>query len=1478
MTKQLRYLLTILFLTIVGVGAKADEVTFDAEKDVTVNAINAYYSEVKTYDASDGSKWKATGHQLKEGEYICIGKGGANYLETPEVSGVISSVTVIWSGNASYFLALQTTSGTELEAKQNVSDGQTYTFNVIGSYNQLRLVGRRASGTNNAAAYIQKVVVSYTPSVTTPYNVTLGDDNTTLTEASAGAGVTLPSREGVGAYTFAGWSETSIGNIETIEKPVLILVGEYHPNKNVTLYPVYSRPDVNGHTNEILGQTLEYDTWSYSGETTDKSTYRMFSKDAYIESASFNLSTLSKVNVYAGTFGTIPSSDSKSFTIKAGDIEWATRTVTTNSAATLNEVTSTVTLNGNGTLKIISNGGTVGSSGLRISKVDIFVSEPVFYYIEDPTTAIVPPVITVAETFTSSTTATITCATEGATIKYSFDGENWSDYSEALTITATTTIYAKAMKDGAESEVAMVTATRVKRRLEISIPNLDELNYDLAGETNVNAGQLIAKFTYEGEEVEGVPHEWTSLNTDIAEIDQQGNLTLKAVGKTRISLSIIYNDDYSDSGIAPEITVYDSYAEGGEHNPYTVAQAITYINNLGTSTSANDVYVSGIVSQVDEYFDKYNSITYWISDDGTTTNQMEVYSGKGLNGADFSAVTDLEVGDIVTVKGKVKMYTSNDNSIPEFTSNNQLVSFTRPEKPQHTAKFSVNGQILEETVTVTEGAAIIFPEDPDDINGKTFVGWISEPIDGTTNTTPTYVTSATMGNSDVTYYAVFAIADASGEPAETLTQTLKYDTWTYSGTTTNKNSYRLFGEGSYIESVAFDLSKLSKVIVYGGTFGGASYNSLTIGDGTNIWKSVTVSGSSQTGTNTYSDGTSLTGTNKLRITATAGNGTSTGLRISKVEIFTNEPSIVYSSYCTTVESEEPVVEPDPAPIAEGFYTIKNNGNEKFVNVAGRRTVTFVDEEATTTAPGTVIKVSSNADGQVQILRSQGVDIPGYAQKAMNYVPEIVQLVVEKLNNLDPDQQIMGENGMQALLNAFNEGFDYHLYTEQAEGGIRIYGKTPSMEKVVKFYEANTANVDAKLPMLESLINKAIDKVLEKTGGSGASILKHFSLAEIWTLMGSPSDIAQPTEDTETQKAFLQWVLRDKTRVWNFAYQTAMIYWKPLINHDKVQQNLSQLGDLAQYVTKIENIQPESKYYIVQNEGKLDVFNVSNIMITEDDARTIWTLSEPRTEFKVNFNEENTLNGKYYTTLYTDFAYTLPEGVKAMTVTKVSELNGKSIAITEAIEGAVPAQTPVLLESESADAQTLTLSIEDGAAPTDNLLKGPDYLINEYGIKTAQVQDLFLMVKDILGETFYQNYIEKYEHLTARNAGTVNNKYFFGLDDADIELCTYDSGNSCVVRNLSTGDEELGFYDNWTVDANKAFLVSETNPVKLWLKGDVDRDGDVDYDDVKALVKIVLGEVTEGNNPNNYDFDAAKVNEDTEINIADVTALVNILLP
>ena len=79
----------------------------------------------------------------------------------------------------------------------------------------------------------------------------------------------------------------------------------------------------------------------------------------------------------------------------------------------------------------------------------------------------------------------------------------------------------------------------------------------------------------------------------------------------------------------------------------------------------------------------------------------------------------------------------------------------------------------------------------------------------------------------------------------------------------------------------------------GGTFCGDSNNKLTIGDGTNTWKKVTISGNSETGVNTYTDGTSLSGTGKLRITSNSGSSSDTGVRISKVEIYTTG-SVTYT--------------------------------------------------------------------------------------------------------------------------------------------------------------------------------------------------------------------------------------------------------------------------------------------------------------------------------------------------------------------------------------------------------------------------------------------------------------------------------------------------------------------------------------------------------------------------------------------------------
>ena len=52
---------------------------------------------------------------------------------------------------------------------------------------------------------------------------------------------------------------------------------------------------------------------------------------------------------------------------------------------------------------------------------------------------------------------------------------------------------------------------------------------------------------------------------------------------------------------------------GTSTNPYTVAQARAFIDGLNGATST-EKYVSGIISQIDNYNSNNSSITYWISD------------------------------------------------------------------------------------------------------------------------------------------------------------------------------------------------------------------------------------------------------------------------------------------------------------------------------------------------------------------------------------------------------------------------------------------------------------------------------------------------------------------------------------------------------------------------------------------------------------------------------------------------------------------------------------------------------------------------------------------------------------------------------------------------------------------------------------------------------------------------------------------------
>lgn len=141
--------------------------------------------------------------------------------------------------------------------------------------------------------------------------------------------------------------------------------------------------------------------------------------------------------------------------------------------------------------------------------------------------------------------------------------------------------------------------------------------------------------------------------------------------------------------------------EGTLTSPYNVAKAQSIIS-AGTNTN-DSVYISGIVSKIQEISTQFGNATYYISDDGKTTGQLEVYRGYGLDGVKFTSDNDLKVGDKVIIKGVLTKY----NSTPEVKTGSIIVSLNGKSSGGTTGGDTPsNGTINASgtTVTITNSA------------------------------------------------------------------------------------------------------------------------------------------------------------------------------------------------------------------------------------------------------------------------------------------------------------------------------------------------------------------------------------------------------------------------------------------------------------------------------------------------------------------------------------------------------------------------------------------------------------------------------------------------------------------------------------------------------------------------------------------------------------------------------------------------------
>lgn len=278
-------------------------------------------------------------------------------------------------------------------------------------------------------------------------------------------------------------------------------------------------------------------------------------------------------------------------------------------------------------------------------------------------------------------------------------------------------------------------------------------------------------------------------------------------------------------------------------------------------------------------------------------------------------------------------------------------------------------------------------------------------------------------------------------------------------------------------------------------------------------------------------------------------------------------------------------------------------------------------------------------------------------------------------------------------------------------------------------------------------------------------------------------------------------------------------------------------------------------YLVDNNGKMDV----NESASANNAK--WFI-EPVTHF--NVKPEVEYGGKFYTTLYVPYAFELSGAVeKAYAVTIIGNDGALELAKVAAKGETVPAGTPVLLECSSdvaADCQLVPTGVPLFTTPN------PTVTSNAPSASTATNYT----GTNLLKGNYYCNQDGSMTFPTKSGTSSFNANHF--------------TARAAKLKVLGlTASGKLGMVTpptNWTaMPANKAWIEYSGTaelvfPFTASKRGDVDRDGDVDIDDVNAAIDIVLNrDVT----AKDYDFNAADVDGDNDRDIDDVNIIIDIVL-
>ncbi len=594
-TQNLRWLVTLLTM-IVSIGAWATDgtitLTYDSfgltssysKKTATVNGIG--------FTVDQG--YKGSGNVIQMNST----KGSGILYNTTAIIGLKSITVNVASGNKTYTI---TTGTSEKPTTNNQTGTTTTTFDVSNNdtYFQLKVSG---------ASYFSSIVITYdenivaTPAITPNGGSIYTTDEISITCATPNASIyyttdgstpntsstvysapfKLPSNATVKAIAVKdGMTNSGVATatFTVTEPPTTTTFTHYSGNLTEGDYIIY-------YDGRAMNTTVSSDRLQYILVT--PSNDKITTDDASIIwhiAPSGNYWTI--YNAKEGKYAASTGAANKAQLLSSGTDDKSLWTIEGNSTYEFrNKYNSDKSLS-----SLLRNNGTYGFACYSNStggKLSLYKKE---------TNVATPTFLPAGGTFIGTQSVVISCETEGATIYYTMDGSDPTSestpYTGTITISATTTVKAIAIKGNETSNISSATYEKVipSAGLEYSESSA-EVTFN---ETPYTLPTLNNPYS--------VSVTYSSSNEAVATVNlTTGQVTICGAGTTTITATFSGNDDYQPGSASYTLTV----------NPMNSTE-IDLVNNESVT------FTNGSWTSVATSYPNGEAENQFIGSDGTST-------------------------------------------------------------------------------------------------------------------------------------------------------------------------------------------------------------------------------------------------------------------------------------------------------------------------------------------------------------------------------------------------------------------------------------------------------------------------------------------------------------------------------------------------------------------------------------------------------------------------------------------------------------------------------------------------------------------------------------------------------------------------------------------------------------------------------------------------------------------------------------------